>query len=431
MRPSIGLHFGAGRGVAIGATKDKCIVTRTRINTAGLARDAASSPYNIRMLGLKWRRLRDHDFQNTQALRAAVKSAEDAANKAASFAETAVRLIQELEEHQQEETPKKFHRLAIGCLCVGLAVFIGYWFLAPAFSHPSPLAENPGSVNVVIETPGPTTNDSTYQTALREVTIISTLDETNSTTAYRVSIPTSLNGLQFKILLAGSAVLNDLAPIVEDEFQIEKSECSGDLLVPNEYLDNSECQIFTGTVTGDPLGAPTDCLGRDAPRISDEYFEFYIWGSTEAVQSVDWAHANTTIPSISEAFSADPLRSWGGMAFDRRMSSSYPTACQELELSASRGAHEPSIDPDFRGERVYSWGPEFASLQSPVVVSEWRGSDVVGNVLLGVIGVLSTVLIGLISVTFRAWEAHQRYVERYSQSHRTMFRRRTQERDVS
>lgn len=360
-----------------------------------------------------------------------MKSAESAANKASSLAETTVRLIQELEEHQQEETPRKFHQLAIVCLCIGLAVFMGYWFLTPAFSHPSPLAENPGSIQVVIGAPDASANDSTYQTALRELSIISTLNEVDSTAAYRVSIPASLKGIQFKILLAGSATLDDLAPIVEERFQIEYRECSGDLLVPNEYLESSECQVFSGIVDGDPLGAPTDCLDSDAPRTSDEYFEFNIWGTTEAVQRVDWAHTNATIPYITQVFSADPLTSWGGMAFDTAMYSSYPTACQELELSSSRDAHEPSTDPNIRGERVYSWGPEFFSLQSPVVVSEWRGSDVIGNILLGAIGVLSTVLIGLISVTFRAWEAHQRYLKRHSQTHRTAFRRRSQDRHVT
>ena len=366
------------------------------------------------MLGLNWRPRCSRRARDVSALQLAVKSAEESALKAASLTETAVRLIQELEEHQQDATPTRFRRLTGACICIGIMIFASYWFITPAFSHPSPRNDNPGGVSVIIETPAGSADKDLYQSSLREVVVTSTLNENDSHASYSVSIPALFEGLEFKILLTGSAALDDLGPTVRDEFEIEENECSGDDLVPNAYLENSECQVFGGIVGGESTGLLQDCNDRDVPRANQEYFWFSIWGSSESVQRVDWAHTKATTPYISATLSSDSLSSWGGTAFETPMGTAHATACQELELAESRDTHESSNDPDSRRERLYEWGPQFPSLDSQVVVSEWRMSEVIGNLLLGIIGILSTVLIGLIPVTFRAREAHQRHIKKSS-----------------
>lgn len=364
------------------------------------------------MLGLNWRPRCSRHARDVNALHLAVRSAEDSALKAANLAETAVRLIQELEEHQQDATPTRFRRLMAACICIGLMIFASYLLITPAFSHPSPRNDNPGGVSVVIEKPTGSAAKGLYQSGLREIVVTSTLNEIDSGASYNVSIPALFEGLDFKILLTGSAVLEDLGPTMKEEFEIEKHKCSGDELVPNAYLENSECQVFEGIVGGEATGLLQDCSDRDVPRASQEYFRFAIWGSSESVQKLDWAHTKATTPYISATLSSDPLSSWGGTVFEAPMSTAHVTACQEFELAESRDTHESSNDPDSRRERLYVWGPQFPSLDSQIVVSEWRGSEVVGNLLLGLIGVLSTVLVGLIPVTFRAREAHQRHIKR-------------------
>lgn len=265
---------------------------------------------------------------------------------------------------------------------------------------------------MVIETPAGADAMGLYQSGLREVVVTSTLNETDSNVSYNVSIPALFEGLEFKILLTGSAVLSDFGPIVKDEFEIEKNRCSGDGLVPNAYLENSECQVFSGVVGGERPGLLQDCVDRDAAIANQEYFGFIIWGSTQSVQRLDWAHTKATTPYISATLSSDSLSSWGGTVFEKPMSTAHATACQEFDLAESRDTHESSNDPDSQGERLYRWGPQFPSLDSQIVVSEWRWSEVAGNLLLGLIGVLIAVLAGLVPVTFRAREAHQRHIKR-------------------
>lgn len=355
--------------------------------------------------GELWRlRRRSRDLGE---LSAAVAAAQESARHAAASANMAVELLRGLEEHQQDATPERFRRLLAVCLVLALLIVVGYWLLIPAFADPAPRDTRPGGVQVAIEQRD--VDDGAYQTALRSVVVTSELHEVDGNASYHISIPVNFEGYEFKILLAGSAVIDDLPLILADDFDVERSQCSGEGLIPNAYLANSECQVFTGTVGGEFKGLLQECRDEENTQFDGEYFEFRVWGTSEATERIDWAHSISNVPDVSGLFGSDPVHSWGGMTFDRPMSLALGTSCQDFKFSEARTGHSSSAEPSETWASGYSWGPNYWSPRI-AVVSTSREAAVIGNLLLGLIGVLSAVLIGLVSVTYQAWEAHRRFL---------------------
>lgn len=353
----------------------------------------------------RWRLVdRSREFEH---LAAAVGSADDSARRAQESAEEAVRLLRDLQEHREDATPQRFRRLLAACGALAMAIGAGYWLLIPAFSNPAPEDTSPGGVQVAIEQTND--GDDEYNAALRRVVVTSELDEENGNASYRINIPTVLEGKEFKVLLAGSSVIEDLAPILEEEFVVDSGPCSGDDLVFGTYLVDVECQIFTGIVGGDFKGLLQECRDDDVLAAGDEYFEFNLWGESQAVQGIDWAHKVSNVPELSGLFGPDSLRDWGGMQFDQPMTLAGGWSCQSLDFSDARTEHASSVTPSSTWASGYSWGPDYYS-SALSVVSTSRSAAAVGNLLLAVTGVLSAVLVGLVSVTYQAWERHRRFL---------------------
>ena len=337
--------------------------------------------------------------------RAAALSASDSARRAAEAAEVAVDLLRELEEHQTDQTPRRYRRLVVACGLLALGIGICSWLTTPAFTDPPPEVTSPGLVQVVVE--AASAQSSEGQAALGEVVLESRIDEDDGEAAYSLHLPEALINREFKILLAGSAVLHDLAPIIQDELTIEQDRCQQAEVIPGLYLEGLECQVMTGRVGGDYKSPLQECRDEIRTDLDGDYYEVQFWGKSSAVEDADWAHTMTNMPDLQGVLANDPISKWSGFKFEEEMLTISPTTCRELDLAESRTHHSSSTDPSAQSAQQLRWGPELWS-ESHSVVSTRRSAAAIGNLLLAGVGVMAAVLIGLVPVTYEAWRSWRR-----------------------
>lgn len=307
-----------------------------------------------------------------------------------------------------DSNPRRLRRTTAWCLVVVGAIILCSIIIGPAFTDPAAYVTKPGSLQVLVEAPDGALPTS-FQAAVRAVVIESKIEEEDGDATYTIHFPASLEGLDFSILLAGSAVLQDLPPIVDRDLVVEEGSCQDPQVIAGFYEEDLPCQVMSGTVGGEYRLLLQGCRDETRPDQTGDYYDTMIYGTSGAKDREDWAHDTTNMADLDGWQSGETVQNWNGFAFARPMTDTYPTTCQFLETSDESTRHVSSSDPTNQGAAGLSWGPEYGS--SPfAVTSTGRSAGLKGNLLLALLGLLGAVLIGVASATSDAWRSRKRYV---------------------
>ncbi|UUW87694.1 hypothetical protein [Pimelobacter simplex] len=234
------------------------------------------------------------------------------------------------------------------------------------------------------------------------------IDEASGSADYTVSVPAALEGYVLKVLLTGSAILHDLAPVVREQFEVSERACTDPETIPNVFDEDLQCQVLTGLVGGPARFPLQSCRDGHVARYDGDYFELHVWGVTDARDTVDWAHTTTSLPDASgQSAAPGPIRSWNGFQFDTSFDVADPSVCRTLVPDSAMVRQTSSTDPGLQPITRYTWGPD-SGFEGIAVTSARRWSGAVGNLMLTFIGLLAAVLLNTATTWFRALASRRR-----------------------
>lgn len=344
--------------------------------------------------------------RDVAAARRAASDAASAADRAEAAAVDAAQLVRDLADQKGPNRSSLRNPVAL-CVALLLGMAGCTWLAATALTDPVPTVTRPGSIAIAVATP-PSGADPELSSAATWTVVRTSIDEASGSADYTVSIPAVLEGYVLKILLAGSAVLHDIAPVVREQFEVSERACTNPETIPNVFDDDLQCQVLTGVVGGPARYPLQACRDGHHARYDGDYFELRVWGVTEARDIVDWAHTTTSLPDASgESAAPGPIRSWNGFQFDTSFEVAGSSVCRTLVPDSAMVRQTSSSDPSLQPITRYTWGPD-SGFEEIAVTSARRWSGVVGNLLLTFIGLLAAGLLSAGSACFRAFASLRR-----------------------
>ena len=347
-------------------------------------------------------------------------AARAAAENSAASAAHALQLLRDLEQQSMEASPRRFRVLLGTVVLLILLLVLCTWLIPSGFSSPPPQVMEPGLVQVALElgdSPTPSEDE-----ALRQVVVSTTYDEADGEVSYVVDFPQDLAGRTFKVLLAGSAVMKDYPPIIDEWFTVDSGPCGDPEIIPNYYLQDLKCQVLTGVVKGSGSPLPLqNCRDQEFTDPDTGYYEETIYGTAPLPVRTDWAHRTVQLPDVGGmSLWGDPNEGGHPLGIDSAVSAvTFPTTCQTLELARDRDEHASSVDPTQQSVSQFDWGPWQGSFGGIAVISARRDTGALGNLLLAGVGVLAALLIGLLPVTYESWRRRRRFLQSVNAAART------------